>query len=286
MKNLKLSCGLLCIGAGLLLNPGVSVLAQGDPALIWSKASGPWAGDMDGNFGAIAAHPTNPNILLAGCSADFGAGIFKSVDGGTTWVAKNSGVASIPILGGYHAITKVLFAPSNPSVVYFSTAAGDGALGEIYKSTDGAESWQRVYSRGGGVYDFDVHPQNAGVVYAGFMGIGVMKTIDGGTSWSTVIPGGSALGSANYYNAVRIIPSQPETVLVSGFTSYDLELPGILWIENLESIPGTTGVIPLALTKSTDGGATWTTLSVPSGPLLTDLQYEPASGNLYACTIS
>jgi len=43
---------------------------------------------------------------------------------------------------------KIAIAPSNPNVMYLGTAASDGVtaggVGDIYKSTDGGESWQKA----------------------------------------------------------------------------------------------------------------------------------------------
>ena len=169
---------------------------------------------FDGTFGAMAVSPSNPNIILIGSSENFGAGIFKSTDGGTTWTAKNSGITAIPIFGGYQSISKIVISPSNPNVIYFGIATGSG--GSIYKSTDGGESWQRVngqqnifgvYQLNGDVYDFDVSPTDPNTVYAGVTGQGVMKTSDGGADWSTVFSAGNNTDDArDYVNVVRILP--------------------------------------------------------------------------------
>ena len=285
------------MGLALLLSVMslAQIHAQNDPALIWSKISGSWAGAFNGTFGAIAVDPTNPNIILIGSSENYGAGIFKSIDGGVTWTAKNSGIAQIVLVGGYQSISKIVISPSNPSVVYFAVATGGG--GSIYRSTDEGESWQKVngqqnffgvYQLNGDVYDFDVSPTDPNTVYAGVTGQGILKTSDGGMDWSIVFPAGNnGNGAIDYFNVVRILPTQPNTVYFSGFTDYLIDvIPGIFWIENLEEVPDTSGVIPFPLRKSTDGGTTWNTLAISSGPLLTDLQFENASGNLYASTIA
>ena len=226
-----------------------------------------------------------------------GPGLFKSSDGGVTWSAKNSGFQPNPLTGDHFPISKIVISPSNPSVIYFGTAVDNpitGPTGHIYKSSDGGESWQKVdgqhnifgiYQIQGAVFDFDVNPQNSDIVYAGVAGQGVMKTSNGGTDWSTAYAAGPNIGEMDYFNVVRILPTQPNTVFFSGFTYYTADvLPGP---PVAFETTGTEGLVPFPLRKSTDGGGTWNTVATPSSvALYTDLQFERASGNLYLSTIA
>ncbi|HRY51435.1 MAG TPA: choice-of-anchor D domain-containing protein [Candidatus Paceibacterota bacterium] len=298
MKKSKCGVGLLHIGAGLFLSSFLSSTALGDPALIWSKASGPWAADMDGNFGAIAVHPASPNTIFV-ASIVMGPGIFKSTDGGATWTAKNTGFDSNPLTGKYFPVSKIVISPSNPNVIYLGTAVDNdliGPLGHIYRSVNGGESWQRIdgqmnifgiYQIQGAVFDLDVHPQNSDTVYAGVAGQGVMKTTNGGADWSTVYAAGLNNGKRDYFNVVRVLPTQPNTVFFSGFTYYTADvLPGPPVKFDTTGTEG-GGYMPFPLRKSTDGGGTWNTVATPSSvALYTDLQFEQASGDLYLSTIA
>jgi hypothetical protein len=269
--------------------------AQNAPPLIWSKVSGTWGGGYDDSFAAIAVDPTNPNRILLGSSS--GAGIFESTDGGVTWSPKNSGV---PMTGDFPVISKIIISPSNPNIIYFGTA-NDNA-GDIYKSTDGGESWQQfsgqqnllgIHQLNGAVYDFDVSPTDPNTVYAGVTGQGVMKTTDGGADWSVVFAAGNNTDDArDYVNVVRIIPTSPETVFFSGFTYITADsIPAPT--PDLDTT-GTIGCSPFPLRKSTDGGLTWsispvswpTFLDVPLDGMITDLQYEKADGSLFFSTIA
>ena len=290
--TIKMRFQTFCAVLLILAADACQVAAQSTPQLFWNKISGPWDSSFDGSFGAIAIHPTNPNVIFIVSSVLGGPGVLKSSDGGATWTAKNSGIEKLGLPAqNYPPITTVVISSSNPNTIYFGTAVDDpllGIVGNVYKTVDGGESWQKVSSSQlyGAVYALDVHPTNANMVYAGVTGKGVLKTSNGGTDWSVVLAGGSVPGSLNYFNIVRIVPTQPETLFVSGFTAYLLDLPAILWKENLEGIPNTTGVIPLPLKKSINGGTTWNNQTIPSGPLLTDLEFERASGALYASTIA
>jgi photosystem II stability/assembly factor-like uncharacterized protein len=62
------------------------------------------------NVTAIAAHPTNPNLIYAGTSS----GAYLSSDGGATWQPGPSELEGVRI----HSIQ---FDPNNPDLVYFTT---------------------------------------------------------------------------------------------------------------------------------------------------------------------
>lgn len=140
----------------------------------------------EGTFG-MAAHPTQPNVILAGINSA-AAGIIKSEDG-----IKFRSVSGGLVYGGadsaYSAIT---FAPGNPKIVY----AGSGFEREshakgIFKSIDGGETWN---SQNNGlainpetgyphyVKSIAVHPILPNVVFAA-TGSGLYKSTDGGENW-------------------------------------------------------------------------------------------------------
>ncbi len=81
---------------------------------------------------SIGFDPNNSNIVLVGTDE----GIYKSTDGGVTFTSQ-------PLTSGY--ITDIEFAESNSSIVYASYhPAHNVAIGAIYKSTDGGDSWIKV----------------------------------------------------------------------------------------------------------------------------------------------
>ena len=97
----------------------------------------------------------NPNIVFAGTGdqvlggySHMGNGIYKSTDGGTTWI--NSGLNNVG------TITKIIIDPSNSNVLYAGTTGNpfisDNNRG-VYKSTDGGATWNNILFLG----------QNAGI---------------------------------------------------------------------------------------------------------------------------
>jgi photosystem II stability/assembly factor-like uncharacterized protein len=53
----------------------------------------------------------------------------------------------------------------------------------VWKSRDGATTWQRLSSAPGGVTALAVHPANPELVFAGTGDGRIFKSTDGGTSW-------------------------------------------------------------------------------------------------------
>src|SRR5215472_13403499 len=143
--------------------------------------------------------------------------------------------------------------PQNPDTVY--AVAG----GAIFKTTDGAANWTRVYSPGtsSGVANnpalaVAINPQCSNTVYAGTAN-GVFKTTDGGASWSMANTG------------LPKPPSIPNVYVGTtsvGVLAIDPQNPETIYADVLVSPPlGQTSTPNLF--NSTDGGASW--LAASSG---------------------
>ena len=99
----------------------------------------------------------------------------------TLWAGVNVWTSLGPEGGSIQALA---IDPQESRTVYAVTGGG------IYKSTDGAANWRRVYpaatSDGTGcspVSVLAIDPQNTNTLYAGTGG-GVFKSTDGGQSWN------------------------------------------------------------------------------------------------------
>src|SRR5262245_8077558 len=73
---------------------------------------------------AVVADPAGPAIPYAGTDA----GVFKSVDGATTWSAASSGLTD-------SSVRALAIDPVTPTTLYAGTDAG------VFKSTNGAGAW-------------------------------------------------------------------------------------------------------------------------------------------------
>lgn len=156
---------------------------------IWRSPDGveTWTQVLPGTIWDLELDPKDPQVVYAAASGvasyQFGgavAGIFKSIDGGNTWVRL---VGGLPPEGFTRAAIAV--APSDPNRVYaaFVRADSDTLLG-VWTSTDGGVSWVPVVSdrqpctyQNGSVFEdvsqcfydlaIDVDPKDPGIFYVG-----------------------------------------------------------------------------------------------------------------------
>jgi photosystem II stability/assembly factor-like uncharacterized protein len=135
-----------------------------------------------GRMTAIAPVPGAPNTVYAGAA---GGGVWKTTDGGASWV---------PLTEGLHdlSVGALAVAPSNPSVVYVGSGEAGGSASFIpgiglLKSTDGGATWILPDSvLATAFYRILVHPSDANELVAG-TSAGGFRSTDGGATWTNVI---------------------------------------------------------------------------------------------------
>ncbi len=130
---------------------------------------------------AIPPHASNPIYVGSG----FGNGIYKSTDGGQTWIQKNQG---LPLFGGSICpILSLAIDPARTSTVWAGMQYGGG----IVKSTDGGEHWQvkGLTTETNFVDAIAVNPANSDeiLVGGGYMDGSIYKSTDGGDTWEVKI---------------------------------------------------------------------------------------------------
>jgi Sortilin, neurotensin receptor 3, len=126
----------------------------------------------------VFVHPRDPNLVLAGTKD----GIYRSTDGGATFKRANFPDSGVQVWS-------FLPDPADPKRLL----AG-GSPASIYRSTDAGESWTRqadpkLPDRGKApfavrVMRFARHPRRPDEIYAALEVGGVMRSTDGGESWS------------------------------------------------------------------------------------------------------
>jgi len=132
---------------------------------VFSPTSAPWAALGPKNFAgrilSIAFHPTDPNMMWVGSAS---GGLWKTTTGGT---GAPGGInwqyvpTQFPVLG----VSSIVIHPTKPDTMYIGT-------GEVYSSNVAATG-----TIGAG------HVRT----FRGSYGIGILKTTDGGTTWSKVL---------------------------------------------------------------------------------------------------
>jgi len=134
----------------------------------------------------FAINPTNESELFVAVRRQ---GIFKSSDGGTTWVLLTNGIPS-----GTSGLQRpnLAMAPSAPGTLYASLENPNSAsLLGIWKTTNGGTNWTQLPASTASCgsqcwYDqvIAVHPTNPDIVFFG--GISLYKSVNGGQSFSTI----------------------------------------------------------------------------------------------------
>lgn len=216
-----------------------------DSASLW-QLDGPK--NIGGRINAVIAHPDDPNIIYAGCSA---GGIFKTTDGGDNW-------EPIADQFSYLAIGALAFDPTNPDIIF--AGSGDPNIGGypfigngVYKSTDAGANWTNIgLEEQSIIARLAIHPEDPNIIYAATMGIpfertnnkGLYKTTNGGQSWEQVLFISDEAGVID----VVMNPENPNTLFACGWDRVR---------SNSESIVNGQGA---KVYRSYDAGANWTKL--------------------------
>ncbi len=222
---------------------------------------------------AVAGSASRPYEYWMGTT---GGGVFKTTDGGQTW---------LPASDGYFGGTIGAFgvSESNPDVVYVGTGEyairgnvshGDG----VFKTTDGGHKWSYLgLAETQQIARVRVHPTNPDIVWVAAQGHvygpnaerGIYKTTDGGKNWRKVLFRNDSTGAAD----LVVDPANPDVLYASFWQVYRKP-----WMLN-------SGGAGSSIYKSTDGGEHWTELSrnpgLPNGPLgMIGLAVSPAKPSL------
>jgi len=136
-------------------------------------------------------------------------------------------------------VATLAMVPDNPNLVYAGTEAG------VYKTLDGGTTWT-LTGETSLPLALVMDPTNDAVLYAGFNG-GLRKTMNGGTTWTSAAAG---LGSPQVFS-LAVDPNHPQVVYA-----------------------GTTGQGGF---RSSNGGASWTPLSIDSS---VGLLVDPSDSNV------
>lgn len=195
---------------------------------VQSITSNPWTclGPMNfsGRILCVGFHPTIPNTMWVGSAS---GGLWKTTTGGTggpggiSWQYVPTG--AFPVLG----VSSIAINPASPSEMYIGT-------GEVYNPAAAATG-----STGAG------HTRT----FRGSYGIGILKTIDGGTNWTKSLD--FADSTLKGVMDLAINPTTPSTVFAA-----------------------TTD----GLYRTTNSGATWTLIHSVVLPM--DLCFKPGDPNV------
>ncbi|MFN2286998.1 MAG: WD40/YVTN/BNR-like repeat-containing protein, partial [Chromatocurvus sp.] len=195
-----------------------SVAANPKTIVVGAASGGVWRSDNGGltwtplfddqpvhSIGAVAINQTNPDIIWVGTgegatrnSASIGDGMYRSTDGGRSWVKIG--------LDAAERINRIALHPSDPDTAYVSALGplwSDGGDRGVFRTTDGGKSWTKILAGPNertGATDIKMDPRNPKKLFAalwefrrwpyrfesGGAGSGLFRSIDGGDTWSRI----------------------------------------------------------------------------------------------------
>jgi photosystem II stability/assembly factor-like uncharacterized protein len=195
-------------------------------------------GLTDTHVTALAFDPVNPKVMFAGTAS---GNVFHSINGGANWTpigkpdqfisnlavnpfgshepwaagADDSGhfgylwkyvgdnwVQVSPGAGGENITTSITFSPGVSGTMWIGTLQGS------LKSIDGGNTWESIGAPSHHVNALAIDPEDSRVIYLGYNGTGLAKTIDGGTSWTEINQGLTGV----YPTGLAIHPIDPASV--------------------------------------------------------------------------
>src|SRR4051812_11255362 len=135
----------------------------------------------------LIADPADPNHVLyalAGGPASLKPGIYKSTNGGGSWVLANGNLVSSFIKSGNLFPVAMTFAPGSPRMQFLLVNPDFNAeLGGLFKSTNNGATYSQLVRFDFDVSSFAVDPTNPNRIFIASQD-GVYRSSDGGTHWT------------------------------------------------------------------------------------------------------
>jgi photosystem II stability/assembly factor-like uncharacterized protein len=193
-------------------DPSIFYVASASGGLLKTTNGGnTWENVFDSqatvSIGDVAINPTDPNVVWVGTgeannrqSSSWGDGIYKSTDGGKTWM--HMGLRESQHIG------RIVIDPTDTDVVYVAALGrlwGANKERGVFKTSDGGVTWQQVLAidEDTGAVDLVMDPANPKTLLAaayarrrtgwGFNGgspdSGIYKSVDAGRTWRKITAG-------------------------------------------------------------------------------------------------
>lgn len=204
-----------------------------------------------GRVRGLAVHPDNPDIVYIGAAS---GGLWKSMDGGTTWMDLNEDFSS-------NTFGAIAIDPNNPDVIYAGTGEVMSSMifniydgRGLFKSSDGGNSWTQITDGFGLITQFAaiaVSPHNSNIVFAALGGgyyytvannLGIWRSTDAGITWTRTLS--IDVGYNGAYD-VAVHPTDSNLVYAAlggsdkhGF--YISEDAGLTWRQSNNGLPSYT----------------------------------------------
>lgn len=189
-----------------------------------------------GRINAVRFDPVNTDVIYACAPA---GGLWKTTDGGNTWINNND---FLNVIG----CSDLCIDHTNTQTMYLAT--GDNDAGDTYsigvlKSTDGGQTWNPTGlawtpAQSRRIYRMLLDPTDPQVLYVGTNN-GIYKTLNGGTTWSQI----SGLSVTD----MEFNPLDPHTLYACGQRFYRSNNSGGTWTAITSGTPSAQMVSRLAI---------------------------------------
>src|SRR5262249_46484036 len=241
-----------------------------------------------GEPGALAIDPNNTNILYIGTSARISrqpqAGLFKSTDGGASWILLGSGFPvgntgnAIQFLSQWFNV--IIVDPANSNVVYLSSTSG------VFRSIDGGRNWTLGTNSNGDARSLvldTTSPATSRILYAGISGRGISRSTDGGQNWTQVLTGTTPVVANALCPTPPCIPARSvgKFIVALAPPTSPINPAGVQGLyATMEGRPVSRPALPtdapdpVGLFMSTDQGTTWTQRAATGMPTGTQGGYS------------
>lgn len=221
---------------------------------------------------AVLSHQINHDYLLVGLEVNQGHSLWKSTDGGYTWVPSDSGLTA-PGLADVLPVTSIKMKINSPDTVFITTMDG------VWMSPDFGNTWVYVFADDPAMY-FDARtltvatPETLYVGGQNFVFEGqIYRSVDGGNSWQ-FLWGTYSVGGEGTLTGITQHPENPYLILASVGGYF---VPGIYrstnggvsfnatfnqWTNSVKFHPvdssiAYAGTNELGFLKSNDAGISW-----------------------------
>ena len=222
---------------------------------------------------AIALHPDDPGTVIAGTQK----GVYRSDDCGDSW-------ASLGLPGPLQTVWSIALDPSDAETLFVGV---EGFA--IWRTRDGGADWQQldVPIPGGvpamrfptRVVRIVIDPNAPDHVYAGLEVDGVVRSLDGGDSWTDVSGDLLALAEANEHLKSGLGTGDPkEGMMDTHALAVSRTEPDTVYLANR-----------MGLFRTDDGGAHWSELGIGRFSPLTyarDVQVSPHDPKRFYAALS
>jgi hypothetical protein len=224
-----------------------------------------------GEPAGIAIDPNNTDIIYVGTSQrvmlgtgntgifggpDSSQGLYKSTDGGDSWIQLGSGFPAgntgnvIGFIG--QEINVIIVDPANSNHLFLASSRG------VFYSTDAGQNWTAGTNGSGDARSLVMDPSSpvgSRILYTGITNKGAFQSTDGGHIWTQILSGATPAVAAaivapttGFSKCIIAIPPPTSPPHAGGIQ--------VLYV-TLSGVGGTGAKDPIGVFISKDQGATW-----------------------------